>query len=165
MRQAGVREGEVCCDAGSGLVGEVGLGFDCYSDAGWGMGRAYERVAIFGVGGIGAGGFSMRDGRRRMVRRAMARGLRLGLLGLVAAALLVYVVDTVVLQIRIRRGTAYRVVQVNQFLRTPLKGQKEEYDLMDTVPTTCARSIFPQPFPQPGAPACWWLERHTMQWQ
>lgn len=100
-----------------------------------------------------------------MVRGAMGQRLRMGLLGLVAAALLLYVVDTVVLQIRIRRGTAYRTVQVNEFLRTPLKGQKEEYDLMDTVPMTCARSIFPQPFPQPEVPACWWLERHTMQWQ
>ena len=53
------------------------------------------------------------------------------------------------------------VVQVNQFLATPLKGNKVEYDLMGTVPMTCSRSIFPQK----GNPACWWLERHTSQWE
>jgi hypothetical protein len=86
---------------------------------------------------------------------------KIALLSLLAAALLVYVVDLIVLQVRIKRGTAYRVVQVNQFLATPLKGQKEEYDLIGTVPVTCARSLFPQP----STPACWWLERHTAQWQ
>jgi len=91
----------------------------------------------------------------------MKRIAKIALLGLLAAALLTYVVDLAVLQVRIRRGTAYGVVQVNQFLATPLKGQKEEYDLLGTVPVTCARSLFPQP----GIPACWWLERHTSQWQ
>jgi hypothetical protein len=91
----------------------------------------------------------------------MKRMAKIGLLGLLAAVLLTYVVDLIVLQVRIKRGTAYRVIQVNQFLATPLKGQKEEYDLLGTVPETCARSLFPQP----GTPACWWLERHTSQWQ
>jgi hypothetical protein len=91
----------------------------------------------------------------------MKRIAKIGLLGLLTAVLLTYVIDLIVLQIRIKRGTAYRVLQVNQFLATPLKGQKEEYDLLGTVSVTCARSLFPQP----GAPACWWLERHTSQWQ
>jgi hypothetical protein len=91
----------------------------------------------------------------------LGRLVKLVALGLIAATLLLYVVDTVVLQIRVKHGTGYRVVQVNQLLATPLKGQKEEFDLMDSSPVTCARSIFPQP----GVPACWWLERHTMQWQ
>lgn len=60
-----------------------------------------------------------------------------------------------------QRGTAYRVIEVNQFLATPLKGQKVEYDAVGTVPVTCARSIFPQR----SFPACWWVERHTAQWQ
>jgi hypothetical protein len=53
------------------------------------------------------------------------------------------------------------VVQVNQLLATPLKGNKVEYDLMGTVPVTCSRSLFPQQ----GNPACWWLKRHTSQWE
>ena len=72
-----------------------------------------------------------------------------------------YVWDWVLLRIRVSRGTAYEVVQVNQLLATPLKGNKVEYDLMGTVPVTCSRSLFPQQ----GNPACWWLKRHTSQWE
>lgn len=91
----------------------------------------------------------------------LSRLIRFGALTLLVATLALYLGDAIVLQIRLRRGTAYRVIEVNQFLTTPLKGQKEEYDVVGTTPVTCARSIFPQT----GAPACWWLERHTAQWQ
>ncbi len=83
-----------------------------------------------------------------------------GSLALLVVVLATYLGDAVVLQIRLRRGTAYRVIQVDQFLRTPLKGQKDEYDLTGQVPVTCARSIFPQV----GSPPCWWVERHRSQW-
>ena len=88
----------------------------------------------------------------RLVRSMMVLAVLLGLL---------YVGDWAVLRVRVSRGTAYDVVQVNQFLATPLKGNKVEYDLMGTVPMTCSRSIFPQK----GNPACWWLRRHTSQWE
>jgi hypothetical protein len=74
---------------------------------------------------------------------------------------LLYVGDWMTLRVRASHGTAYRTVQVNQLLATPLKGNKVEYDLMGTVPMTCSRPIFPQQ----GNPACWWLERHTTQWE
>jgi len=83
------------------------------------------------------------------------------LVGLVVLLGVLYAGDWVVLRVRDSHGTAYRVVQVNQFLATPLKGNKVEYDLMGTVPETCSRSIFPQK----GDPACWWLEKHTSQWE
>ena len=51
-------------------------------------------------------------------------------------------------------------VQVEQFLRTPLKGQKEEFDYMGTVAQPCVRSLFPHSSEAP----CWWLERHKIQW-
>ena len=88
---------------------------------------------------------------------------RLGRALVVLAVLLVllYVGDWLVLRVRVSHGTAYRVISVNQFLATPLKGNKVEYDLMGTVPVTCSRSIFPQQ----GNPACWWLEKHTSQWE
>ena len=88
---------------------------------------------------------------------------RLVRLLVVAAALLalVYAGDWLALRGRISRGTAFGVIEVNQFLATPLKGNKVEYDLMGTAPVTCSRSIFPQQ----GNPACWWLERHTAQWE
>jgi hypothetical protein len=94
----------------------------------------------------------------------MGKWKRLG--GQLVMALLVlfaalYVGDRIVLQVRIAHGTAYSVVEVNQFLATPLKGNKVEYDLMGTVQETCSRSIFPQK----GNPPCWWLERHKAQWK
>jgi hypothetical protein len=88
----------------------------------------------------------------RLVRLVMVLAVLLGLL---------YVGDWLVLRVRVSHVTAYGVVQVNQFLATPLKGNKVEYDLMGTVPMTCSRSIFPQQ----GNPACWWLRRHTSQWE
>ncbi|HEX3968526.1 MAG TPA: hypothetical protein VHW70_11210 [Edaphobacter sp.] len=84
-----------------------------------------------------------------------------GLMMLAVLLGLVYVGDWLALRARISRGTAYRVVQVNQLLATPLKGNKVEYDFMGTAPVTCSRSIFPQQ----GYAACWWLERHTSQWE
>jgi len=69
--------------------------------------------------------------------------------------------DWAVLRVRVSRGTAYRTVQVNQFLATPLKGNKVEYDFMGTAAVRCSRSIFPQQ----GSSACWWLERHSSQWE
>jgi hypothetical protein len=88
---------------------------------------------------------------------------RLGQLAIVMVVLLgmLYVGDWVVLQVRITHGTAYGVVEVNQFSATPLKGNKVEYDLVGAVQETCSRSIFPQK----GNPACWWLERHKSQWE
>jgi hypothetical protein len=88
---------------------------------------------------------------------------RLGQLAIVMVVLLgmLYVGDWVVLQVRITHGTAYGVVEVHQFLATPLKGNKVEYDLVGAVQETCSRSIFPQK----GNPACWWLERHKSQWE
>jgi hypothetical protein len=81
--------------------------------------------------------------------------------GLVALLALVYVGDWAGMKVRLAHGTAYGTVQVNQFLATPLKGNKVEYDLMGTVQQTCSHSIFPQQ----GYQACWWLERHKSQWQ
>ncbi len=88
---------------------------------------------------------------------------RLGRVVIVAVALtgILYAGDWIVLQIRTARGTAFASVQVNQFLAIPLKANKVEYDFIGTVQETCSRSIFPQK----GNPACWWLKRHTTQWE
>ncbi len=82
--------------------------------------------------------------------------------GLFAAlGLLLYLGDWGVLELRVRRGTGYRMVEVTQFLATKLKGQKTEYDMMGSFQETCSRSVFPQN----GNPPCWWLERHKSQWE
>ena len=81
--------------------------------------------------------------------------------GAVVVLGVLYAGDWLVLRSRVAHGTGYGSVEVNQFLATPLKGSKMEYDFTGTVQQTCSRSIFPQS----GYSACWWLERHTTQWQ
>jgi hypothetical protein len=80
---------------------------------------------------------------------------------LVGVVLLLYIGDWSVFEVRAAHGSAYNTVQVDQFLATPLKGQKTEYDLMGTTQETCSRSIFPQKW----HPPCWWLKRHASQWE
>jgi hypothetical protein len=80
------------------------------------------------------------------------------LLAMLAVAALLYVGDWGAFRVR---GGPVGVIQVNQLLATPLKGNKMEYDFMGVVPVSCSRSIFPQK----GNPACWWVERHKMQWE
>jgi len=60
----------------------------------------------------------------------------------------------------VQRVAGSSSVQVEQFLRTPLKGQKEEFDYMGTVAQPCARSLFPHDSESP----CWWLKWHRIQW-
>ncbi|WP_433966359.1 hypothetical protein [Tunturiibacter gelidiferens] len=83
------------------------------------------------------------------------------LVALAVGAGVLWAGDWAVLRVRVSHGTAYGVVQVKQFLATPLKGNKVEYDYMGTAQVTCSRSIFPQQ----GNSACWWLERHSSQWE
>jgi hypothetical protein len=87
-------------------------------------------------------------------------------LGQAAVALLVLLIllycgDWIVLRIRIARGTAFSSVEVDQFLATPLKGNKAEYDFLGSFQQPCARSIFPHA----GNPACWWVQRHSSVWE
>jgi hypothetical protein len=79
--------------------------------------------------------------------------------GLLAVLLVLYLGDWAVLRVR-TGGQASSSVQVEQFLRTRLKGQKEEFDYMGTVARPCVPSLFPHS----AAPPCWWLERHKIQW-
>lgn len=80
---------------------------------------------------------------------------------LLALLLLLYAVDWGLLRIRTARGSAYETLEINEYLATPLKGNKAEYDYMGTRAETCARSMFPQT----GDLPCWWLEKHTTHWQ
>jgi hypothetical protein len=91
------------------------------------------------------------------MRRAVLRSLQI----LAAVLILTYVADWSILHLRIAHGTAFQTMQVHQLLNTPLKGQKEEYDFLGDVPVTCSQSLFPQA----GNPPCWWLARHTTQWE
>ena len=79
---------------------------------------------------------------------------------LIALLIVLYLIDWAVLRIRMPRGTAYSSVQVDQYLSTPLKGNKAEYDYLGTTTVTCARSVFPH-----GAAPCWWRNRHRSVWE
>lgn len=78
---------------------------------------------------------------------------------LLTVLVVLYLVDSLAWRVRAQSSVSSNV-QVEQFLRTPLKGQKEEFDYMGTVAQPCARSIFPHSSETP----CWWLERHKIQW-
>jgi hypothetical protein len=80
---------------------------------------------------------------------------------MVVAAVLLWVTDWAVFRVRAARGTAFDSVQVEEYLSTALKGNKQEYDYMGTAQVSCARAVFPHA----DAPACWWLRRHTAQWE
>jgi hypothetical protein len=78
---------------------------------------------------------------------------------LLAALVVLYAGDWITLRVR-TGGQGSSSVQVEQFLRTPLKGQKEEFDYMGTVAQPCVPAFFPH---QSEAP-CWWLRWHKIQW-
>ena len=80
---------------------------------------------------------------------------------IVLATLVLWVGDWAVFRLRASRGTAFDSVQVLEYLSTALKGNKQEYEYLGTAPESCARALFPHG----GAPACWWLRRHTSQWE
>jgi len=80
---------------------------------------------------------------------------------LLVTAVASWVADWTLFRVRETRGTAFDSVQVQEYLTTALKGNKQEYDYLGTAPVTCARALFPHG----GAPACWWLRRHTTQWE
>jgi len=90
----------------------------------------------------------------------MKRILWLAIRILLAVVVVIYLADWATLRIRMARGTGYGAVQIDEYLATPLKGNKDEYDYMGSMPEPCAHSIFPH-----GAPPCWWLTKHTSQWE
>ncbi len=78
---------------------------------------------------------------------------------LVAMLVLLYLGDWIVLSLRPAEKTS-SIVQVDQFLKTPLKNHKEEFDYIGTVAQPCVVSVFPHR----GETPCWWLTRHKTQW-
>jgi hypothetical protein len=83
------------------------------------------------------------------------------LVTLVVAIALVYVGDYAAWRVRLSHGSGTGSLAVDQYLATPLKGNKAEYDFLGTVQQPCARAIFPHG----GNNACWWVARHTSQWE
>lgn len=82
-------------------------------------------------------------------------------MGAMVAAMLLWVGDWAVFAVRASHGNGYDSVQVEEYLSTALKGNKEEYDYLGTVEMNCARALFPHG----GAQPCWWVRRHRKQWE
>ena len=78
---------------------------------------------------------------------------------------ILYALDIGVFQARRLRGTGMGTVAVDQYLSTPLKGNKAEYDYLGTANQNCSRTLFPQYAASNWNPPCWWLERHRVRWQ
>jgi hypothetical protein len=91
--------------------------------------------------------------------------IRLALQCIVIGVVILYCVDWAVFQVRRSRGTAMKAVSVEQYLATPLKGSKAEYDYMGNADENCSRTIFPQYASSTWNPPCWWLERHKQHWE
>jgi hypothetical protein len=104
---------------------------------------------------------------KEIVRR---RSYSLKILGLVAKYLVIslavlYLVDWLVFEVHELRGTGLRTVSVEQYLATPLKGSKAEYDYMGAADEDCSRTLFPQYAKSTWNPPCWWLEKHHQRWE
>jgi hypothetical protein len=93
--------------------------------------------------------------------RGWEKHLARAAVALVVLLAVLYLGDWLVLRHRVAIGSGYSVVEVDQFLATPLKGDKTEYDLTGTQQVKCVSSIFPHQ----TYPACWWVKRNRSQWQ
>jgi len=84
---------------------------------------------------------------------------------LLVGLLVLYALDWVIFAERRASGGGMGTVPVEQYLQTPLKGNKAEYDYMGTTDQSCSRSLFPQYAGSQWNLPCWWLARHKAQWQ
>jgi hypothetical protein len=96
----------------------------------------------------------------RMIRLTARAALFL-LIGLALA----YAIDWIVFGLRLSRGNAMGTVTVQQFLKTPLKGNKLEYDYLGQADASCSQTLFPQYAAATWNPPCWWLQRHKTRWE
>lgn len=82
-------------------------------------------------------------------------------MGLLVLSLALWVGDWAVFRLKVARGQGYGSVQVEEYLATALKGNKEEFDYLGQAQVSCARSLFPHG----GAMPCWWQKRHPQEWE
>jgi hypothetical protein len=83
------------------------------------------------------------------------------LLATPALLLVLYCADWAVLRLRVAHEEGHGSVQVRHFVSTPLKGNRDDYYLLDSANQPCVHSAFPHE----GLSPCWWLQRHHDQWQ
>lgn len=80
---------------------------------------------------------------------------------LLVTALVLWAGDWSIFHIRAARGHGFGTVLVQEYLSTALKGNKNEYDFLGTEQVMCVHSLFPHE----AMPPCWWVQRHTTQWE
>ncbi|MGD0616991.1 MAG: hypothetical protein ABSB67_04950 [Bryobacteraceae bacterium] len=78
---------------------------------------------------------------------------------------ILYVSDLAVFQVRLMLGSGMGSVTVDSFLKTPLKGEKVEFDYLGTANESCSQTLFPQYAASAWNPPCWWLAHHKTRWQ
>ncbi len=98
---------------------------------------------------------------QRPTVRILSQAARYFLISLVT----LYALDFAIFHARQLRGGGLDTVAVDQFLSTPLKGDKAEYDYLGTVNQNCSRTLFPEYASSTWNPPCWWLRRHNTTWQ
>ena len=79
----------------------------------------------------------------------------------VVVGLSVYMLDWVVYAVRRANGGGTGKVVVEEYLATPLKGERVEYDYMGKKTVRCAEALFPHG----PLPVCWWVRRHQEHWE
>ncbi len=78
-----------------------------------------------------------------------------------AVVLVFCVADWAFFQFRVAHGTGLASIEVRQFMATPLKANRTEYDYVDTTEQPCVRTVLPHQ----ALPPCWWDQMHRDQWQ
>lgn len=95
------------------------------------------------------------DPPRRTPAQMILRWLAFTVLGILAAAALLFVGDFVVFLLR---GKPHDQITVTGYMAAPLKGDNTEFYYEGTGPMPCAKAIFPQNGWQP----CWYVRRHPL---
>jgi hypothetical protein len=93
---------------------------------------------------------------KQIVGRLVLRGI----LGLIAAAVLVFSADYAVLRFRVAtNGNAYGTVTVRPYYAIPQKSKKTELMFEDPQDETCVNSMFPHM----GMTPCWYRRTHKQE--
>jgi hypothetical protein len=100
---------------------------------------------------------SMQNQLRQNLKRALSY--------LLISLVVLYIADWSIFEVRMMRGVGLGSVPVEQYLKTPLKGSKAEYDYLGTGDVNCSVTMFPQFVNSTWNSPCWWLKRHKVQWQ
>lgn len=90
-----------------------------------------------------------------------SRGLTSWLMMLVIVLLAASAADYAVFVYRQRHGDVLSFVTVRQFVASPLKNGRYEFDYMGTMDVPCVEAFLPHQRMSP----CWWVTIHHDHWE